>query len=127
MIQFPATGLSAQIIQKIPQLEEQMGNFSSVSRHPQQRGQGMTEYIIIVALIAIAAIGVYSFFGQAVRQPTAQELPGKTAAKQTQGAQSAADQASQKAKDANSPSRAGPPAARETRRGNDGGKARRPW
>ena len=32
-----------------------------------QRGQGMTEYIIIVALVAIAAIGVYSFFGQAVR------------------------------------------------------------
>ena len=26
-------------------------------------GQGMTEYIIIVALIAIAAIGVYSAFG----------------------------------------------------------------
>ncbi len=32
-----------------------------------QRGQGMTEYIIIVALVAIAAIAVYSFFGQAVR------------------------------------------------------------
>ena len=28
-----------------------------------QRGQGMTEYIIIVALVAIAAIAVYSFFG----------------------------------------------------------------
>ncbi|MCK9366894.1 MAG: pilus assembly protein [Metallibacterium scheffleri] len=32
-----------------------------------QRGQGMTEYIIIVALVAIAAIAVYSFFGKAVR------------------------------------------------------------
>ena len=32
-----------------------------------QRGQGMTEYIIIVALVAIAAIAVYSFFGRAVR------------------------------------------------------------
>ena len=32
-----------------------------------QGGQGMTEYIIIVALIAVAAIGVYSFFGQAIR------------------------------------------------------------
>ncbi len=29
----------------------------------QQLGQGMTEYIIIVALIAVAAIGVYSAFG----------------------------------------------------------------
>jgi len=35
-------------------------------------GQGMTEYLIILALIVIAAIGVYSFFGQsAVRQPPA--------------------------------------------------------
>lgn len=28
------------------------------------RGQGMTEYIIIVALIAVAAIGVFKYFGQ---------------------------------------------------------------
>ena len=35
------------------------------------RGQGMTEYIIIVALIAVAAIGVYSFFGTTVREQTA--------------------------------------------------------
>ncbi|MBS0213697.1 MAG: pilus assembly protein [Proteobacteria bacterium] len=32
-----------------------------------QLGQGMTEYIIIVALVAIAAIAVYSFFGKTVR------------------------------------------------------------
>ena len=32
-----------------------------------QRGQGMTEYIIIVALIAIAAIGVVSLFGDNIR------------------------------------------------------------
>jgi Flp pilus assembly pilin Flp len=34
------------------------------------RGQGMTEYIIIVALIAVAAIGVYNFFGKTVRNQT---------------------------------------------------------
>src|SRR5688572_1549228 len=34
------------------------------------RGQGMTEYIIIVALIAIAAIGTYNFFGRTVRNQT---------------------------------------------------------
>lgn len=34
------------------------------------RGQGMTEYIIIVALIAVAAIGVYSAFGDIVRGQT---------------------------------------------------------
>ncbi|MFT7491747.1 MAG: Flp pilus assembly pilin Flp [Pseudohongiellaceae bacterium] len=32
-----------------------------------QLGQGMTEYIIIVALIAVAAITVYGFFGDTVR------------------------------------------------------------
>lgn len=51
-----------------------------------QRGQGMTEYIIIVALIAIAAIAVYQYFGNTVRNQTAaiaQELSGNdgTAAK----------------------------------------------
>jgi Tfp pilus assembly protein PilV len=35
-----------------------------------QRGQGMTEYIIIVALIAIGAIGVYNLFGKTVREQT---------------------------------------------------------
>jgi Flp pilus assembly pilin Flp len=33
-----------------------------------ERGQGMTEYIIIVALIAIAAIGVVTVFGQDIRE-----------------------------------------------------------
>ena len=32
-----------------------------------QIGQGMTEYIIIVALIAIAAIGIYTIFGDTIR------------------------------------------------------------
>ena len=32
-----------------------------------RRGQGMTEYIIIVALIAIAAIGIVSLFGDNIR------------------------------------------------------------
>ena len=35
-----------------------------------QRGQGMTEYIIIVALVAVAAIGVYGAFGDIVRGQT---------------------------------------------------------
>jgi Flp pilus assembly pilin Flp len=44
-----------------------------------QLGQGMTEYIIIVALIAIAAIAVYGFFGDTLRNQVggmAQELAG---------------------------------------------------
>mgnify|MGYP003542806718 FL=1 len=48
----------------------------------QQRGQGMTEYIIVVALVAIAAIGVYTAFGKTVRGQmavTAQALAGNAA------------------------------------------------
>lgn len=41
-----------------------MKKINSKSR---QLGQGMTEYIIIVALIAVAAIGVYSAFGDVIR------------------------------------------------------------
>ncbi|SDC22232.1 Flp family type IVb pilin [Acinetobacter boissieri] len=35
------------------------------------RGQGMTEYIIIVALIAVAAIGVFRYFGNTARAQVA--------------------------------------------------------
>lgn len=45
-----------------------------------QLGQGMTEYIIIVALIAVAAIGVYQAFGDIIRGQTsaaASTLAGK--------------------------------------------------
>lgn len=47
-----------------------------------QRGQGMTEYIIVVALVAIAAIGVYTAFGKTLRGQmavTAQALAGNSA------------------------------------------------
>ncbi len=32
-----------------------------------QLGQGMTEYIIIIALIAIAGIGAFTFFGDGLK------------------------------------------------------------
>lgn len=62
----------------------------------QQLGQGMTEYIIIVALIAIAAIGSFQFFGQTARSQAAaaaQELSGQDGAADTTNAQTAADNA----------------------------------
>jgi Tfp pilus assembly protein FimT len=55
----------------------------SIRQNAKQRGQGMTEYIIIVALIALAAIAAYSFFGQTVRNQVAgmaEELSGNSAA-----------------------------------------------
>ncbi len=66
-----------------------------------QRGQGMVEYIIILALIAIAAIGVYSLFGKSVRNQAsglAQEFSGNNAQQQIQDASTASKAA---AKDAN--------------------------
>ena len=45
--------------------------FHSLELALRQRGQGMTEYIIIVALIAVAAIGIYTLFGQTIRNQTA--------------------------------------------------------
>ncbi|MBI2970345.1 MAG: hypothetical protein HYY36_06340 [Gammaproteobacteria bacterium] len=49
-------------------------------KYLRQLGQGMTEYIIIVALIAIAAIAVYQIFGDVVRSQVgsmSQELAGQ--------------------------------------------------
>lgn len=46
--------------------------FKSVpENYSKQRGQGMTEYIIIVALIAVAAIGAFSYFGDTARNQVA--------------------------------------------------------
>jgi Tfp pilus assembly protein PilV len=56
---------------------------SHIRRKNKQLGQGMTEYIIIVALIAVSAIGVYSLFGQTLRNQTAglaKEMAGDNAA-----------------------------------------------
>lgn len=44
---------------------------NALTARARSRGQGMTEYIIIVALIAIAAIGVYNLYGRTVRHQTA--------------------------------------------------------
>jgi type IV pilus assembly protein PilA len=61
-----------------------------------QKGQGMTEYIIIVALVAIAAIGVYTAFGHTVRGQmavTAQALGGNDTAEARTETDNAGDEA----------------------------------
>ncbi|MAY09491.1 Flp family type IVb pilin [Alloalcanivorax profundimaris] len=65
-----------------------------------QLGQGMTEYIIIVALIAVAAIGVYRLFGDTLRNQTAglaQEMSGQDSSQQVSNAQQAAGDAASQA------------------------------
>jgi len=69
----------------------------SIKLRIRQLGQGMTEYIIIVALIAISAIVVYNLFGSTVREQVgdmAAELGGgeasQAAAKTGEDAKTAA-------------------------------------
>jgi Flp pilus assembly pilin Flp len=66
-----------------------------------QRGQGMTEYIIIVALIAVAAIAVTQLFGATIRNQVAgisQEVAGKDGSAAITQAGTAADKAATEAK-----------------------------
>lgn len=67
-----------------------------------QLGQGMTEYIIIVALIAIAAIAVYGFFGDTIRGQMGamtQELAGQDGSNSLKKADDAATGAAGAASD----------------------------
>lgn len=66
-------------------------------RRRRMRGQGMTEYVIVVALIAVAAIGIYTLFGQTIRNQTAglaMELSGQDAQTAISNAQGNASTAS---------------------------------
>lgn len=68
-----------------------------------QRGQGMTEYIVIVALVAVAAIAVYQLFGATVRNQTAgiaMEVAGQNGSTAIAKAGTAATKAETAAKDA---------------------------
>ncbi|AGY91779.1 hypothetical protein SPICUR_03960 [Spiribacter curvatus] len=67
-----------------------------------QRGQGMSEYIIITALIAVAGIGIFSAFGDTISSQAAamaREMAGQDGGDQIDRAddhsQRAADRADQ--------------------------------
>jgi Flp pilus assembly pilin Flp len=67
-----------------------------MNTHRRSRGQGMTEYIVIVALIGVAAIGAYSFLGQSIRGATAGlalEIAGEDARMGIDEAKKASDEA----------------------------------
>ncbi|RUO21965.1 pilus assembly protein [Aliidiomarina haloalkalitolerans] len=69
--------------------------YSKAARYA--RGQGMTEYIVVLALVVVAAIGVYSFFGKTVRTQmagVAKEISGQPADQQIRQAEQAANTAS---------------------------------
>ena len=68
-----------------------------IQRLTKQLGQGMMEYVIIVALIAVAAIGGYSMFGKTIRNQTAglsKEVAGQNSSEQISNAGESATAAS---------------------------------
>lgn len=70
-------------------------------RHNRQAGQGMSEYLIITALIAIAGIGVVGFLGDSINNQLAsmsQEIAGQDGTTATSEAQSAGSNAESNAK-----------------------------
>lgn len=68
-----------------------------------EKGQGMTEYLIITALIAVAAIAVFALFGQTIRNQVsglAQEVSGQSSKTAITSSQTSANAAVTNAKQA---------------------------
>ena len=63
-----------------------------------QLGQGMTEYIIIIALIAIAGIGAFTFFGDGLKSTIGSVTAELTGGVGTQEGKVTADIDSEKGK-----------------------------
>ncbi|MBU2761730.1 Flp family type IVb pilin [Acidithiobacillus sulfurivorans] len=76
-------------------LHQLQRNRRSYKSHDES-GQGMTEYLIITALIAVAAIGVFAYFGQTIRDQIsglAEQVSGQSSTTQVSSAQTAAGKA----------------------------------
>lgn len=65
-----------------------------------QRGQGMSEYIIITALVAVAGIGLFAAFGDVLQNQMAgmsREMAGQSASQDISDAQASATTAQNRA------------------------------
>jgi hypothetical protein len=70
-----------------------------------QRGQGMSEYIIITALVAVAGIGLFAAFGDVLQNQMAgmsREMAGQSATQDISDAQASATTAQNRAAQADS-------------------------
>ena len=79
-----------------------MTRFTATGR---QRGQGMSEYIIITALVAVAGIGLFAAFGDTLQNQLAgmsQELAGQSGSTDIERAASSAKTARSRASQAES-------------------------
>lgn len=78
---------------------------ASGARLARQRGQGMSEYIIITALVAVAGIGLFAAFGDVLQNQMAgmsREMAGQSAAQDISDAQASATTAQNRAAQADS-------------------------
>jgi Flp pilus assembly pilin Flp len=81
----------------VPHRNTNLKPLAPVPARAKQRGQGMTEYIVIVALVAVAAIAVYQSFGRVIRAQTAaiaSELAGENSSTAMSNASKAAKETS---------------------------------
>lgn len=83
-----------------------MSHFSrAMSLKARQLGQGMSEYIIITALIAVAGIGLFAAFGDTLQHQIAamsQEMAGKKGGNEITSSGDSADTATNRAAQADS-------------------------
>jgi hypothetical protein len=88
--------------------ETAMANREVSSKPParnKQRGQGMSEYIIITALVAVAGIGLFAAFGDVLQNQMAgmsREMAGQSASQDISDAQASATTAQNRAAQADS-------------------------
>jgi hypothetical protein len=78
---------------------------ASRSQLARQRGQGMSEYIIITALVAVAGIGLFAAFGDVLQNQMAgmsREMAGQSATQDISDAQTSATTAQNRAAQADS-------------------------
>lgn len=88
---------------KIHRIHRPTAQGHSLPRH--QLGQGMSEYIIITALVAVAGIGLFAAFGDTLQNQMAgmsQEMAGRSANTDIQNASTTANTARTRAAQADS-------------------------
>ena len=86
-------------------MEEILMVHTAVRPARRQRGQGMSEYIIITALVAVAGIGLFAAFGDTLQNQMAgmsQEMAGRSAATDITNARTTATTARTRAAQADS-------------------------
>lgn len=96
--------MKTQRVHRVPRLSTHRAAGGSVAAR-RQLGQGMSEYIIITALVAVAGIGLFAAFGDTLQSQMASmsmEMSGRSGATDIQNAQRSATTAQTRSAQADS-------------------------